>query len=127
MRYRRDPLPETFERVSKYKANSSSAFFLKVNEILKENKTFLFMDSWKMAADECYKNSSLKPSDIEIINDIGIELGKSDIEGQANLFFRTFKRLEECTQNAVLEKNTKGKMYKSMGITIGIVIVIILI
>ena len=125
--YRRDPLPETFERISAYKSNSSSAFFLRLTEILRENKTFLFMDSWKAAVDDCYKNSSLKPYDIEIINDIGIELGKSDVAGQNNMFLRIFKRLEECTLDAVHEKNTKGKMYKSMGITIGAVIVIILI
>ena len=125
--YRRDPLPETLERISRYKDNSSSAFFRRLTEIVRENKTFLFMDSWKAAVDDCYQNSPLKPCDIEIINDIGIELGKSDVEGQNNMFLRIFKRLEECTLDAVHERNTKGKMYKTMGITIGIAIVIILI
>jgi len=127
MKYRRDPLPETLERISKYKSNSASDFFSLVSEILKENRTCSMIECWCKAVNECYGKTSLKDEDLEVIKDIGLELGKSDISGQSNMFLRVLKRMEVCCAEAGCEKSTKGKMYKSMGITVGVVIVIILI
>ncbi|HYE67847.1 MAG TPA: stage III sporulation protein AB, partial [Anaerovoracaceae bacterium] len=74
-----------------------------------------------------YLESALNKEDKRIIADLGIELGKTDMESQSGMFQRTFSMLEAQTAEAIEEKKTKGKMYKSLGSAIGVLIVILLI
>jgi len=127
MKYRLDPLPDLFLRVSKIKAGMSADLLKTAGLLLKNQSTQDLPDCWKEAVEMSYLESALNKEDKRIITDLGIELGKTDMESQSGMFQRTFSMLEAQTAEAIEEKKTKGKMYKSLGSAIGVLIVILLI
>lgn len=127
MKYRLDPLPDLFLRVSKIKEGMSSEFLVTAGLLLKNQSARDLPDCWKEAVETTYLESALNKEDKRIIADLGIELGKTDMESQSGMFQRTFSMLEAQTAEAIEEKKTKGKMYKSLGSAIGVLIVILLI
>ena len=62
-----------------------------------------------------------------MIKDLGLQLGKSDIQGHAGVFSLTEAKLEAQIQEASEEKKAKGKMYRGLGFSAGILIAVILI
>lgn len=127
MKYRLDPLPEVFSRMSKSKKGLSGELLGKTCEIRNENHSFDFSSCWHAAVDAIYQDSSLTLKDRQIISDIGIDLGKTDMLGQSSLFSRAFTLLNDQVAEAIEEKKTKGKMYKSLGAAVGVLIVILFI
>ena len=63
----------------------------------------------------------------EIIKMLGKLLGKTDIKGQVNEITLTQNLVEKQIQKAEFEKNKNVKLYKTMGIVLGMGICIILI
>lgn len=125
MSYRKDPLPAAFARISTYKDNRAMDLLFQCSQLMKENLDF--KQCWQQALQEAYRGSALKDEDRIIAEDLGLQLGKSDIQGQASMFALAESRLSTQTEDAVKEKNTKGRMYRGMGFSIGIVIAVILI
>lgn len=127
MKYRLDPLPDLLIRVSEVKEGISSDLLKTVARLLKEPATLDLSDCWKKAVEIAYCDSAFTKEDKRIASDLGIELGKTDVENQYSLFHRTCTLLEVQVAEAIEEKKTKGKMYKSLGTAIGALIVILLI
>ena len=127
MKYRLDPLPDLFYRVSKIKEGMSGDLLCIAAELLKGQSSMDLPACWKEAVHTAYLESALKPEDKRIITDFGIELGKTDMESQKGMFVRTYSLLEEQVNEAAEDKKTKGKMYKSLGPAVGMLIVILLI
>lgn len=127
MKYRLDPLPDLLLRVSQMKEGMCAALLETAGRLLKIYASNDFSDCWKEAVETAYHESALKKDDIRIINDLGIDLGKTDVVNQSAMFQRTISLLEAQTAEAIEEKRTKGKMYKSLGTAIGALIVILLI
>ena len=127
MKYRLDPLPELLLRVSRIKKGMSAELLETAGLLLKDQADRDLSDCWGEAVDTAYRESALNKEDKRIISDLGIELGKTDMESQSGMFQRTFSLLEAQTAEAIEEKKTKGKMYKSLGSAIGALIVILLI
>ncbi|MEG1584663.1 MAG: stage III sporulation protein AB, partial [Anaerovorax sp.] len=77
--------------------------------------------------EETYQTSALTKKDIQIILDIGLDLGKTNMLGHETMFARTYNMLEQQIQEAKKEKDTKGKLCKTIGSVSGILIVILVI
>ncbi|MGI6727808.1 MAG: hypothetical protein ACOX4P_04495 [Anaerovoracaceae bacterium] len=127
MKYRKDPIPVLLYRIGKSNPGKAGDFFLKVHQGLKETYAFDFYSCWTWAIKEIYEDSALTEKDREVISEVGIELGKTDIDNQQSLFARVFSRLEYQVTDAEEEKKIKGKMYRSIGTAIGILVVIVLL
>ncbi|MGI6731271.1 MAG: hypothetical protein ACOX5F_05125 [Anaerovoracaceae bacterium] len=127
MKYLMDPLPEIFKRIQHIKRGMTSMLFQTTWEMLQEDQTHNFSQCWEKAVYTVYNESSLTREDKEIIVDFGMNIGKTDIENQLNIFSRTSSLLEGQVKEAIEHRTTKGKMYKSLGVAIGILVVIILI
>lgn len=127
MKYRLDPLPDLFIRVSSIKAGMSSTLLETAGRLLKIQISQDFAECWKEAVEVAYQESALNKEDKRILTDLGIELGKTDMQSQSGMFLRTFTLLESQAEEAIEEKKTKGRMYKSLGPAIGILVVILLI
>lgn len=127
MKYRLDPLPDLLLRVSTIREGLSGTLLETAGRLLKIQTAQDLPECWREAVDAAYHESALTKEDQRIISDLGIELGKTDIGSQYSLFLRVFSLLEAQTAEAVEDKKTKGKMYKSLGSAAGILIVILLI
>lgn len=127
MKYRKDPLPILLKRIGGLNIGRAGTFFLQVCVGLSGDYTYDFYGSWVWAIEEIYGESSLTEKDRELLSEVGIELGKTDISSQQSIFIRVFSRLEQQIAEAEEERKTKGKMYKALGVAIGILIVIVLL
>ena len=127
MKYRQDPLPVLLSKIGELSSSLAGKFFLRVCHGLKEHYSFDFYGAWAWAVSDVYSDTALLEKDKEILSEVGIELGKTDLENQQSLFVRVFSRLEQQIAEAEEEKRTKGKVYRSLGTAIGILVVIVLL
>jgi stage III sporulation protein AB len=127
MKYRLDPLPDLLLRLGRAKDGMVCEFFETAGRLLKERTSRDSSLCWEEAVETVYHESAMNKEDKQILIDLGIELGKTDMMNQEGLFRRTFSMLEAQCEKAVEEKKTKGKMYQSLGTAVGILIVILLI
>ncbi len=127
MKYRLDPLPDLLVRVGGVKEGLSGTLLKTAAELLKDPVSSNFAKCWEKAVESAYRDSALNKEDKRIAADLGIELGKTDLGSQYSMFQRTSTLLEAQAAEAIEDKKTKGKMFKSLGTAIGVLIVILLI
>ena len=116
-----EPIKDIFKEISKivYKDNNN-IFKSYIDNIENDN----YEDAWSLAVAE--NSIYLSKDDISIITSFGNLLGKTDLSGQISEIKLTDEFLDKQILSAEEEKKKNEKMYKSLGIIIGIAIVIIL-
>ena len=82
-------------------------------------------EAWEKAIDISVLN--ITKEDRELLKNFGNLLGKTDIEGQLNQVELTTNFLDEQIKLAEKEKIKNEKLYRTLGMTIGLGIVIVLI
>jgi len=115
-----EPLKNIFEDISNVIYSNENNIFLIT---IKKNKDIY--EAWCESIDENINN--LTNEDKEIIKMLGKLLGKTDIKGQVNEIALTQGLIEKQIEKADIEKNKNVKLYKTMGVVLGIGICIILI
>jgi len=120
IRFSKEPLSQIFKDIGKVSKNKE--IFENAN---KNMKTMLAGNSWRQAIETA--NTNLKKDDIEILTSLGNMLGKTDSEGQVNQIEEIKELLNIQIENANIDKQKNEKLYKTLGMTIGLAIVIILI
>ena len=123
IRYTYEPLPELFAEVSKNANYNISEIF--TNAKAKMDKNIIASEAWKQAVDESSNNFSKE--DINVIKGLAKLLGQTDLEGQVSQINLTLKLLEEQIIQANQEKVKNTKLYKTLGATVGLAIMIIFI
>ena len=76
---------------------------------------------------ELPKSLALKGEDKKLLTDFGSELGKSDLEGQIKhlqLYQSMFQRQLLSAQNEIAKKS---KLYKTMGLFVGVSVALVMI
>ncbi len=89
MSYRKDPLPNAFARIASYKDNRAMDLLRRCSDSMKESLDL--KQCWEQAVKYAYEKSGscLTGEDLVILKDLGLQLGKSDIKGQAAMFALT--------------------------------------
>jgi stage III sporulation protein AB len=127
MAYRRDPLPELLHSIGSKTSDKSGEFLTSVWKILTtEDNTDLY-ESWLKAVDKTYGESALVHEDRLILARAGIELGKTDLDNQEGLFVHLFGGLEKQIREAEEIRKTKGRVYRTLWTSAGILTIIILL
>lgn len=120
VRFSKEPLCKIFKDISNISKNK--VIFDKTNENM---KTMLAGDAWRNSIQTV--NTNFKKDDIEILCSLGNMLGKTDSQGQVNQIEEIKELLNIQIKSASEEKQKNEKLYKTLGMTIGLAIVIILI
>lgn len=115
-----EPLKSIFSDISKVIYENKENIFL--NTI---NKNKNIYEAWSESINDIKNN--LLDEDKEIIRMMGKLLGKTDIKGQVNEILLTQNLIEKQIEKAEYEKNKNMKLYKTMGIVLGLGICILLI
>ena len=84
-----------------------------------------FEKAWNLAVAE--NSFSLSKEDIKIISNFGNLLGKTDLKGQITEIELANNFLDKQIKEAEEIRKKNDKLYKSLGIIIGITIVIVLV
>ena len=117
-----EPIPQIFKEISgKVNKNISNIFISASKKMENMNAG----EAWIQSLEE--KNTNMVKEDIETLKTLSNLLGKVDLEGQVNEIELVETFLDTQIELAEEEKNKYVKMYKTLGVTIGIAVVIILI
>lgn len=121
IRYTYEPLPEVFEEISQeINSNISSVF-----KIASEKMSLCSAsDAWDLSLK--VENLNINDEDRCALNNLSKLLGKTDLEGQISQIEITSSFLDKQIREAEIQKEKSEKMYRTLGMIIGIAIVIIL-
>lgn len=108
-----EPLTEIFNQISQEKSS-------KIEEIF-ENVKYSWMDAIQEA------DISITQEDKDILKELGKVLGQTDADSQVNEIEVTESFLNMQIEKAEEARKKNQKMYKTLGVVVGLVFVIILI
>lgn len=115
-----EPIKNIFSEISKIIYLDQPNIFIET--ISKDKEIY---QAWIESIEE--SKSNFNTEDKETIKILGKLLGKTDIKGQVNQILLTQNLIEKQIEKAEYEKNKNVKLYKTMGVILGVGICIILI
>lgn len=116
-----EPIPEIFEEISRQIQTNTGRIFKLAScnmEVLAAG------EAWDMAVDT--NILSINEEDRNILKNLSKLLGQTDVEGQINQIELTSRFLDEQIEKAEKERLKSEKLYRTLGMVIGLAIVIIL-
>ena len=117
-----EPLAEIFFQISKNNSSKIEKLFEKIAKEIQYNQT---KDVWE---EEIQKlDISINQEDKDILKKLGNLLGQTDVEGQVSEIEVTQNFLDNQIIKAEEERKKNQKMYKTLGVIVGLFFVIILI
>lgn len=117
-----EPIPQIFEELGNKENSNVSKIFQIASQKMKELPAG---QAWKEAI--TIENTNLKKEDIEVLKGLSNLLGKVDIEGQIGEIELVDNFINVQIEKAEEESKKSEKMYKALGITAGLAMVIILV
>ncbi|NLX62885.1 MAG: stage III sporulation protein AB [Tissierellia bacterium] len=120
------PLPEALSNVYKKGNKKVSFIFEKIRTQLLMEKEGDVFNSFSIIAGEIKEKLNFKDEDIELFLSLGRVLGSSDRQDQEKNFRIILNQIQLLQKDAKKERDKNERMYKNLGILMGIAIVIIL-
>ena len=117
-----EPLPNIFNEIAQ-KVNTEVG---KIFSIASQKMKLLPAGiAWEQSIEE--SNTNINKEDKDILKTLSKLLGQTDIDGQLSQIELVSNFLEEQILQASMENSKNSKLYKKLGVIIGIALVIILI
>lgn len=117
-----EPLTEIFNQISQEKSSKIEEIFENMTYKLEfENVKYSWMDAIQEA------DISITQEDKDILKELGKVLGQTDADSQVNEIEVTESFLNMQIEKAEEARKKNQKMYKTLGVVVGLVFVIILI
>ncbi|MBO5349523.1 MAG: stage III sporulation protein AB [Clostridia bacterium] len=120
--YTYEPIPDVFLEISKkIKGDVGKLFF----DASRQMQLDFAGEAWE----KCINNSNLAllEDDKESLKSLGKLLGNTDIEGQISQLRLVNTFLDSQIEEATESRNKNEKMYKKLGIIVGLAVVIVLV
>ena len=121
IRYTYEPIPEIFEQISKNTNSNISNVFGVASEKM---KVLAAGEAWNLALN--MEELNINDEDRLALSNLSKLLGKTDVTGQLNQIELTTDFLEGQIKKAEQQRDKSEKMYRTLGMLIGMAIVIIL-
>lgn len=125
--YSREPLPSALMDISEEDSTEIGAIFLNCSKKLLNNEVDDVYDAFSESINVSKDKLALKDEDLRIILDMARSLGSLDEEGHKKIFQSTLALLKRNMEEAHELTLKNGKLYRCLGISVGLVIVIIFI
>ena len=122
IKYTYEPLPQIFLEISQEFTGGISELF---KTSVEQMKSVSAGEAWKYALER--SNTSLNSEDLEILKKLENLLGKTNAEGQLSEIKLMNNFIDIQIKKSEEEQNKNEKMYKNLGVIVGLAIVIILI
>lgn len=117
-----EPLSEIFNQISQEKSSKIEEIFENMTyKLAFENVKYSWMDAIQEA------DISITQEDKDILKELGKVLGQTDADSQVNEIEVTESFLNMQIEKAEEARKKNQKMYKTLGVVVGLVFVIILI
>lgn len=117
-----EPIPQIFKDISLKTKDNVSKIFEMASEHMKHKDAGA---AWKESLNMVETN--MNKEDIEMLKGLSNLLGKVNVEGQVSEIKLIDKFLDGQIEKAEQDRKKNEKMYKTLGVTMGVAIVVILI
>ncbi|WP_408954660.1 stage III sporulation protein SpoIIIAB [Natroniella sp. ANB-PHB2] len=118
------PLPQAFAKISKSLSTSVAGLFLVAQEELETGSTA--QQAWQQAIKKIFSETALLESDKDVLVSLGHNLGQSASQDQQKHLSLAQHKLTNLHQQAVEEKEQKVKLWRYLGVLLGLFIVILI-
>lgn len=117
-----EPIPQIFKELGNKEQSNISHIFQAASEKMKQLPAG---QAWLETLEKA--NTNLKKEDIEVLKGLSSLLGKVDLEGQVSEVELVDHFLDKQIEIAQEESKKSEKMYKTLGVTVGLALVIVLL
>lgn len=121
------PLPEIIQALANSTNHITKHVFVSLSQKMTENDDLSVPYKWCKTFRECQDYIGLGAEETQLICDISGFLGKYDVAQQVSNLKYVEQRLVNIRSIAQEEFHTKGNIYRSCGIAVGIITVLILL
>jgi stage III sporulation protein AB len=123
--YGSTPLSEAFQHIGKPLKEPLASFFLTISDLLNDGDHTV-QEAWECQLEVLAKETSFKSGEIEVLRQFGSTLGRHDKEHQQKQIQLTLAHLNREEKEARDIQERYEKMCKSLGVLMGLLIVILL-
>lgn len=120
------PLPDALATVSKRAGEPVRTLFQLVVERLAREEGLTFQECWHTSVAEFWNRTAMRSGEKEILDRLGMTLGISDREDQFKHLHLAVNQLQSEEVNADEDRKRYEKMWKSLGILVGALVVILM-
>ncbi|WNR42564.1 stage III sporulation protein SpoIIIAB [Paenibacillus roseipurpureus] len=124
--YALTPLPEAFSSVSKQVGEPLASLFRNVSERLQISNGASLRELWQDVVKEVWVRTSMRQPEQEVMLQLGPNLGLSDQSDQIKHLRLAISQLQSEETDARDDQQRYEKMWKSLGVLIGALIVILM-
>ncbi|MEB3101451.1 stage III sporulation protein SpoIIIAB [Ferviditalea candida] len=124
--YALTPLPEALRKLGRKTAAPVSGLFGQIGDRLEQEQGITLQEVWEFTALDYWKQTAMKETEREIVRQLGRTLGISDREDQVKHLHLAIRELQREEMTAIDEQKRYEKMWKSLGILAGVLIVIMM-
>ena len=122
IKYTYEPLKDIFAEMKKLLKGNISELFSNISKKLESNSVeTAFSESLKEV------KTNLLSEDLEVINNLSKTLGKTEKDGQVSQIELSKTFINSQIKKAEKEEEKNSKLYKTLGITVGLAVIILLI
>jgi stage III sporulation protein AB len=121
--YGRTPLPEALARIAEQMGEPLAALFR--NAAAQMDGTRPTDEAWRNAVQACWKQTAMKAPEQDVLIRLGQSLGGSDSEDQIKHLRLAMRMLKMEEENAAEDQRKYAKMWKSLGVLCGALVVIL--
>lgn len=127
LRFHRASLSEAFENVAGRVTEPFSLFLKETARRMEEREPGGFEEIWKETTKKLLKNDGFQKEDQEIMDILKNSLGYLDLTMQTETLNLAMLQTKEAVQNARELQDSKGKLYRTMGVTVGALLTLLMI
>ncbi len=124
--YALTPLPEAFASLSKQVAEPLSSLFRITSERLLKSDGKSTREIWQWSVNDVWTRTSMKQAEQEVVLQLGAVLGLTDRSDQIKHIRLAISQLQTEETDSREEQRRYEKMWKSLGVLIGALIVILM-
>ena len=120
------PMPELLLQMGEEAGAPADVLFRNAAEMMSELGTAQFSVIWRRAIERT-PELLLTREEETVLTELGMSLGRYNVEEQKNALVYTRRRMEEFAHKAELARDMNSKMHAFLGIAAGVFAVVILI
>jgi stage III sporulation protein AB len=120
------PLTIAFRKLADQLPHPAAGLFRRAGEALAASTDRSAGDIWRQAAEEQWKYTALKSGEKQILLQLGHTLGRSDREDQVKHLRLAVSQLQAEEGAALEEQKRYESMWKSLGVLMGALVVILM-
>lgn len=122
-----NPLPDAFNNIAVCFEGGVKKIFMGAAELLNKRTGMTAQEAWTQSIQNSKSDMHFEEADYKILMEFGNSLGSSDRENQIKNIHLACSKLAMEEKKAEKQREKNEKMYKSLGLLAGVLIVLVLL